>query len=110
MPLALTTPYDPGDGEAGTYAHVKLKNLVLNISQGQGHFDVIYGNEVSGVFTEGAVQPFATKPMTHFIAGADMLTIISVPAASTSETVEDHVARALYQWLIDEGHFVGTIV
>lgn len=108
MPLLLTTPLDMGAVDVD-YTHVKViafsVNLVgdfleISVAHGteDGEGDFIVGKRVGGVTHKG-----------YELRGADYVTILSKVTSAAGVLIYDEVARELYQWLIDNGHFVGTI-
>ena len=108
MPLLLTTPYNAGDLD-GSLTHVKITQFGLNPDEGlidlvtrMGIIDD--GNWVYKVAVEG-------KTVRRFtISGEDYNTMVAAESAAAEEVYYNKVSNLLYQWLIDKGHFVGTIV
>ena len=109
MPLELTTALDMGAIDAD-YTHVKILNFLLH-SEGEFIEMVVAHGTVDGggAFTVG--KRVAGVTPSHFrIEGADYATIVSAVTSDTGVPIYNEVARELYQWLIDEGHYIGTIV
>lgn len=114
MALSLTTPLSVGDLDSGTtYAEVKIVMFMLCSADETIRIECEYGNTVSGSWVPGiragnaANQSFIIQDIdggtSHY---TDM---IANTSAAASENYYDEVATLLYQWLIDESHFAGTI-
>lgn len=106
MPILLTTPYDPGDNNPGvTYPRAKITGF--SHSNGVIGFGVTYGDLVDGV--PGTWERGTGSPAKSFtIEGADYSAMVA-EVATAGEKIYDEVARVLYEWLISEGHFAGSI-
>lgn len=110
MPLQLTTPLSVGAIDANSpYQIVKI--LQLNIYPGAKVIELTlqHGNVVDGVFVPGmAVEGVTVKRLT--VSSPDYETLVAAKSAGADEVYYDKVSNLLYQWLLDNSHFVGTIV
>ena len=108
MPIQLTTSYDSGDID-GELTHVKIPEMKFMPDAKRIELVTRMGKMVGGVFQYGvAVENATTK---HFIVeDADYDTMIAEMSAGASEVYYDEVARLLYEWLIANNHFAGTVV
>lgn len=105
MPILLTTAFNPGDIDPGkTYAQAKITWYRTHITQMYMEVHCELGNTVEGVWTPGATQDYIFP-----LAGEDFIALCSA-VPEEGETVYQTVSRLLYQWLLDEGKFIGTIV
>jgi len=117
--ILLTTPFNPGDLDTGTYERVRIISFNLDSVGKRLSLTCQYGNYVNEVWVAGIA------PQQHFYifnlpdgydgegelipanpAYDDM--IAQFPAEG--ETIYQGAARELYQWLLDNEHFAGTIV
>lgn len=103
MPLTLTSAIDMGDADANDYTTVKITNLDILVESGRLYFNCAKGYLDGGNFVAGLLQP------ERFEVSGDAFTAMKAVAATTDESWWDHSARVLYQWLLDEEHFVGSI-
>lgn len=106
MPIQLTTPYDPGDADPGvTYPRVIIFELVAHPTISEIELSCHYGTGTSTAWVDGVADPVVVH-----IRGTDYTTIIQALPLSGSERLYDGVSRVHYQYLLDNGHFSGTIV
>lgn len=123
MPFLLTTAISPGDLEDFNYDRIKIVNFGLKTELKRVTFTIEYGTVQDNMWTTGRFQPagFPKEYMIHDINNqvdgsgealpdstdfTDMMT--SLPS-DAEELLYDGVSRILYQWLIDNDHFDGTI-
>jgi len=106
MPIQLTAAFDPGDVDPGvTYPRVIIKSFLCQPLTQEIAVVCEYGSGSSSSWTPGVV------PTQEFlVSGSDYTTMIAELPDSGLEAIYDGAARVIYQWLIDEGHFAGTIV
>lgn len=106
MPLTLTTPVSTGDLDpaAASYAKIKVTEFSADLWRGLMVFHVSYGNVVDDVWVG---SHFGRREFK--ISGQEFLDLITTHATLDDELTYDAVARGLYQWLIDNGHYAGTI-
>lgn len=107
LSIELTTPWDPGSADTGTYPRCMILEVfhrrnLSNISFHTSCGDVVAGKPVPGV---------ASRFTEHEISGADYDTILAAVSAAASEVYLDELDRQLLQWCIDnEGSaYAGTI-
>ena len=107
MPVSLTTPKNTGDLDpsSAVYAEAKIVFQSIDVEVKAINVKVQYGNTVSGVWEKGIL-----KDEWFVIKGADYDTVVASSSSAAGEIYYEKVAAVLYQWLIDNGHFVGTIV
>jgi len=103
MPIQLASAFNPGDFDAGTsYAQLAIESFKLQA--GSLELTMHYGNTVSGAWERGA----SSEQMNLTVIDPDLATLIaSAPAIRTGS---DPVPSEFYQWLIDNGHYSGTII
>ena len=139
MPLLLDTPYtfDPGFGNAPeTAVMVIIESVHIHLLEGDLLIQCEYGNVVDGAWvaistpvhqvhirneedevqwdqgppnadgTQGEPVPVVMK---HGAKHFDILRATALTAAADAP-VFDEVKRHLYQYLLDQGTFVGSIV
>ncbi len=103
MPITLTTPKDVGDLDSNNYTTVKILEIFISVSTASGKFSYQLGYISDGEFVPGKLGKEHVS-----VLESEFLAIVNVPA-TVGETLWDHHARALYQYLIDKDYFVGTI-
>ena len=110
MPIQLTTPYAVGDMDVGSpYSQVKILQLNMNVEGGLIDLVVQHGNTVASVWVPSVA--IEDKTVRRFrITGTDYDTLVASQSAAVGEVYYDKVAEKLYQWLLDNDHYVGTIV
>jgi hypothetical protein len=110
MPIQLTTAFSVGSADVNSpYAQVKIMEFTLRPELKQVSLLVQYGNTADGKFTRAiGIAGVTVKAFT--IAGSEYDTMVASTSAAANEVYYEKVAGLLYQWLIDKGHFVGTIV
>ena len=129
MPIQLTTPKSVGDldpgAPSGQYNQAKIVAQTLKTEEKQIMITVQVGNTVDGSWRKG-VMPQQTYTImngadhedpehpgdpNYIIPGVpDYDNLVSELPANTTDPIYDHAAKALYQYLIDQGLYVGTIV
>lgn len=118
MPLQLTTAKAAVDdaNAAVEYTQVKIVGFTILPNDKQIQVTVEYGNTVSDVWQWAMPYGQRLSRMTYVLAniegGVQHYDDIVVAAASTAagQSAYALAKQSLYQWLIDEGHFAGTIV
>jgi len=110
MPIQLTTPIPAGglDPEAEEYTQAKLIDFRHQIAGDIGGMLLLVevGNTVGGVWKPA--RP--SKPKRYPIKGDDYNTMVTKLTSAADVPIYDEVSRELYQWLLDKGYYVGTIV
>lgn len=105
MPIQLTKSFDPGDIDPEVaYAQVKIVSYIVDIISRTLRMNCEYGNTVTGVWTPGKV------PITAIELNSAAFLPLMLQAVVQGETVYNAVSRVLYQHLIDEEIYPGTIV
>ena len=123
MPILLDTPFQfsPGHAKpAETYNEVKIIKFSVDVSIGQLHLLVQYGNTVSTVWQAGKAE---IKPVFVEDRGPTVDGGVEIPAdpaystlvgtsvtSGTGISLYNDVSLNLYQYLIDEGLYAGTII
>lgn len=109
MPIQLTSAFDPGDAGSGTLTHVRISDFRVNLDFKQIRLAVKHGTYVESIWTQGiAIRNVTQKDFS--IQGDDYTTIITKLTSAADVSIYDEVARELYQWLLDNEHYAGTIV
>ena len=110
MPIQLTSSVTI-PGEVGNpYTHVRVKSLQVDIDGSALQFNVAYGKY------NNSVWEWTTRlPPTPFIlldndAGPAFTNFVSSHVTNTNELTYDAVARGIYEWLLDNNKYVGTLV
>lgn len=109
MPIQLTTAFQTGDADEQDYSHVAIRKVEVRLEADVIRFHTRHGIYSGGVFTPGKILRGQTA-QTFELRGSDYTSILSELCSSTDEKVYDEVARVLYEWLIDNEHFSGTVV
>lgn len=109
MPIQLTTPFatgalDPG----GPYQKAKIAVFSVHVEARLIEIVVHYGNVVDGAWIPGMLVPGVTVK-TFRIEGSAYDALVAQTSAGAGELYYDKVAGALYQWLLDNGHYAGTV-
>ena len=107
--ILLSTPFSVGDAGGGySYTHVKAvtrydepgaKTLVMQCRHGYldaGEF--VAGVEIAGVTTQ-----------EHVLNDTDYDALFEATSAAADEVYIDELTKLADQWLIDEGHYIGTV-
>jgi hypothetical protein len=104
MPILLTTPYDPGDLDTTTYAQVEIVSLHEEKIQRFFRLYCQYGNTVSSVWTPGVIDiaQFQIKNTDY----TDILNRLPLSGNTGYQTLY----KGLYQYLIDQHIYPGTII
>jgi len=131
MPIQLTTPFtfSPGHGKpAEMYAQVKIVEFVCAIEEKSLRMRVQYGNTVGGVWQPGkadqalfiaADAPAQLLNGEQIPATSDYTALVVASLAKAADVVAAGAqgyncyvatARELYEWLIEQGHYEGTVV
>ena len=107
MPITLTTPVDTGDLD-GIYNKVRIAHFDVDINLKSIRVQIQYGRMEGSNWHSAAMR--LPKDRNFRIRDADFDTLVANSQSSASgELVYDLVAANLYQWLIDQGHIVGTV-
>ena len=107
MPILLTTAYNPGDLDAGTYTHVDVVHCNHRYQPETVSIHTMYGTLSGGDFVQGKATG---GPFNISDDGGTDLTDLKALVSNASEPCADAWKRALCQWLIDKGHFLGSTV
>ena len=109
--LLLTSAIDPGvlfPGE-GPFTHVRAEKLRINQRDAALVFDVSFGTLVDSAY----VPSEKVGLHEHVLADADgtgaYTNFIASYSAQGNEAALTALIRCCEQWLLDEGHFVGTL-
>ena len=123
MPLLLQTPINVGALDSSNYTHIKIARLLVQPTKSQLSFEVEYGylsngDWVSGKFQLSSVRSFMISDSpeitipggTTILASTAYSDMMDELPDSAQEKIYDGASRVLYQWLLDNDHFDGTIV
>jgi len=125
MPLQLTTPKNTGDLDPNApnnqYAQVKILTMTVHLSLSQIVLEVEYGNTVGNTWRKGVLP--STRYTIRNLPGVNdrdgnliepahpyFNQLVVQTVSSPDAVIYDDVAKHLYQWLIDCGHYAGTVV
>jgi len=126
MPLQLTTPKSTGDLDLSAlnnaYGEIKIIKQDIDVTNKVISLSIEYGNTVNDIWIQGILPPQEFK-IRNMPAQYDLLEppneivpaiahydiLISQLPTDANISIYNNVAVALYQWLIDNGYFSGTI-
>jgi len=115
MPITLTTPIQTGAVDSnGPYTEVKLAPITLDPTTDSVWLVCQYGNTVNGIWVPGvnvgvvANKSFCVKDAGEDTDYTDMVTKL-IEQSDVGKSFYDRIATILYQWLLDKGHYIGTI-
>lgn len=106
MPLQLSTPISVGDLNSHGLTHMRIQRFLLDLAQGNLIFTVWHGYMDGENFVPSPLK----NPESYTIDGEAFVEMIGGTMGHDGVLVYDDAAAALYQWMIDNGHAVGTIV
>jgi len=96
MPISLTTPWNPGNFDAGkTYVRAKITTFAVNLESKILRVVVDFGDMVEGEWVSGKA-PNKEKSIT--IRGEDFDAMLD-DTPQQGETTYDAIKRALYTYL-----------
>ena len=110
MPIALTTPYNPGDHDPGnTYPKAKIQTLVVDIFGKKVEITVLYGDIVDDAFVRGTGSRNKRFTIDDANGSTDYTDFIS-QLSNDGETFYDCGKRLAYAWLqANHAEFAGTV-
>jgi len=114
MPIQLTTALQTGVIDpSGPYTQVKIITFTLNTIRKFIEVNCQYGNTVNNEWVPGIATGSASN-QTLIIQDSgeatDYTDMITAESAAEGEVYYDKVKEILYQWLIDNEYYDGTIV
>lgn len=123
MPLDLTTPFQTGDLDPnGPYSQVKIVKMTHDSVAETIEIQVEYGNTALGEWEPGVKEQemylVENSPAEYDDQGNetvpagtdyDLLVAKLCGVGNDNTPIYTRVKQELYQWLIDEGYFAGTI-
>ncbi len=99
--LLLTTSISTGDLETpNTFDRIEVKYIKAIL---QDERIEITTHATDGTNASGFLSQLYTLLTTDYTA-------LATYAGTTGETLADHMHKSAIQWLLDEGHYVGTLV
>lgn len=108
--IQLATSYNVGDVDPnGPYTHVKILRFSADLEHQRIHFSTQMGTMSGDDFVKG-IRAKGSTVQNFDIDHDDYLAIVAKTTSAQGVLIYDEVARELYQWLIDKGHYVGTDV
>jgi len=123
MPLQLTSAIQVGDLDVENYTHVQISSFLFDRRKSCITLEVVEGYlDEDDNFVEGKhsrPSKFLIKDLPqegtegedrYSPADPQYSTMVGGTNGESGELVYNTVANALYQWLIDNGHYAGTIV
>lgn len=110
MAINLTTAFDPGDMDSGTYAEAKIIGFAHDSVAGNFVVTVEYGNTVSGDWVAGVVKR-STLPPIQDDPDADPAVTDYTDFVTANQATYDAMKAALYAWLqTNYAQYAGTVV
>lgn len=121
MPIQLATTFKVGDFDEENYTIIKvLKFFWDNVNKTMTLW-AYYGRVAGGKFKAGKRDPIVIEIVDRPAMGIEgeagyvpadpqYTALILSAIANANENVYGAVQRYLYQWLLDRGHFTGTLV
>lgn len=125
MPIQLNNAFSVGSHGDHDLTHVQVSSVSINIKNRRLSFEVMYGYYEDGGWVWSEYQPdvvrtFSIKDKPAFSGEDGKVKIpekktytnflIAMVPNSTDEKICNGITRVLQQWLLDNGHFEGTIV
>ena len=122
MPLQLTTAIDVGDLDSHDYTHVMITDFYLDTRHRAIQVATAEGYLVDGTFVRGEksrdkrfeIMDIPERGVEgepgHTAADPQYSDMAGETYGHNSKLLYDDVATALYQWMVDQGHYAGTIV
>jgi len=110
MPIQLTTPIQTGAIDPnGPYEQVKI--IIFSLNTVVPNIEILcqYGNTVESVWVPG-VRVGDVADQAFRIEGDDYDVMTAVKSVAADEVYYDETKELLYQWLLDNDHYIGTIV
>ncbi len=108
--IQLTTPFSLGDVDSTPLTHVRIVSFNIDLDAKMIYFRAMRGSLESSEFVKAAYVVRNGTSLEYRVAGDDYDALCAKLTSATDVSIYDEVARELYQWLIDNGHFQGTIV
>jgi len=110
MPIALVTPYDPGDLDPGqSYTHVELRSFAGDFEANEISFEFKYGTlDQNSKFVWGKVDAtrFIVKDRPRL--GTTDYTNMMAELSLDDELTSAAVGRIIYTYALMNGLYVGT--
>lgn len=110
MPILLTTSFNAGDLEPQPLTHVMIKDFNVDIAAQCILIRTIRGYMSGSDFIQAANKSPGGTVQKFLVNEDDYVALVAKTTSATGVPIYDEVARELYQYLIDKGHFAGTIV
>ena len=110
MPILLDSAFAVGDADPTNSPYQETKIVQFGLFSSDQRIDLVtqMGNTVADVWKPGI--PMEGKTVHRFsIDGADYDTLVAKTSDAAGEIFYDKCAEHLYQWLLDNDHFEGTI-
>jgi hypothetical protein len=98
MSLLMTTPIPVGDVESGSYTHLKIMKVIMDLENDSLALDLVPGMMVDGAFVPGIVRNSCALPGVNKlfqITGADYDAFVAAHEADYTAIKND-----LYNWVI----------
>jgi hypothetical protein len=109
MALLLTTPLTVGGIDASDYTHVRIASFMLDSVENRIYLSIRFGYKNGSAWVSGVNIPNITVKDFE-ISGADYVAMVANTVGSdASKKIYRQASDKLYQWLIDNNHFIGTV-
>lgn len=111
MSIQLTTPLSVGDLDGNSpYQEAKIIDFKLFSADKRMELVVQLGNTIAGKWTPPVLSMGTITVKRFEISDTDYDTLVATQSLAVGEVYYQKVSEALYQWLLDNGHYVGTII
>lgn len=109
--IDLTTNHKPGDDwpNEPDYTHVRITRFCIDTVGAQLELWCDYGTIVDNAFVQGKSRT-ATVTIRDTPNNAYYTDLVGASPEDDTTLLYDQVSNALYQWLLDQSVFAGSIV
>jgi hypothetical protein len=107
--IQLNTAISVGDADEYSYSHVKIQKLTFDTLEKRATLKVMAGHILDSEFTPGIIIRGTTQ-QTVRIEGDDFLALAGAKTTAADVLIYDELSDALYNYLLTEGLYSGTVV
>jgi len=109
MPIELTEPFAVGSLDEEDYTHAKIVSFQVSTQDKLMRLTVRLGTYVGGVFKAGMVVKQKTIQQIE-ITGDDYDLLVGKLTSAQGAKIYDELAREMMIYLINKGHYSGSVV